>query len=177
MFGSKKFLTDGTVTNGVLIESESEKVAVGSGGTGRYRVRVRVTFDDGTFGEFDTKLDVTKSGIRFVGATVPVRFDPSDRSKIDVDEAELQRRKELDRQQEHDAFAAVPEPPRSSDPATQLQDLWEQKKAMDLRGSELRRSGAPREDVGKWVHESEALDARYRALKDQHPEWQPPTVS
>jgi hypothetical protein len=177
MFGGKKFLTDGTATTGVLIESESEKVAAGSGGTGRYRVRVRVTFDDGTSSEFETKLHASTSGIKFVGATVPVRFDPSDRSKIDVDEAELQRRRDVDRQQEHDAFAAVPEPPRSTDPAEQLQDLWEQKKAMDLRGSELRRSGAPREEVGQWVHENEALDARYRALKDQHPEWQPRPTS
>ena len=44
---------------------------------------------------------------------------------------------------------------------------------MDARGSELRRAGAQREEVGAWMHENEALDARFRALKAQHPDWTP----
>jgi hypothetical protein len=108
-----------------------------------------------------------------VGAVVPVRFDPSDRSKIVVDGPALRKRRETDEAQREEAFAATPEPLASANPTAQLQELWEQKKAMDARGSELRRTGAPREEVGAWVHESEALDARFRALKAQHPDWAP----
>ncbi len=70
------------------------------------------------------------------------------------------------------AFAAQPATLPGS-PTEQLQALWEQHRVLDERGSEMYRSGAPRDQVGAWVAEKEALDARYRALKNQHPEWKP----
>jgi hypothetical protein len=133
---------------------------------------VRVTFDDGTSAEFDSKLHTKGAGMRGVGSVVPVRCDPADRSKIDVDADELSRRKDLSESQREAAFAATPAA-LPSDPAEALQSLWEQLKALDARGSDLRSSGAPRDQVGAWVAEREALDARYRAMKGQHPTWSP----
>jgi hypothetical protein len=171
MFGSKSFLKDGAQVDGVLIQSDSDKVAFG--GDGSYHARVRVTFEDGTTGEFNTRLHVREVGMRNIGAVVPVRYDATNRSKIDVDAHEIRRRHDLADQQRKAASAAVPATLPAGDPAAQLQSLWEQLKVMDARGSELRRSGAPRDQVGAWVAEKEALDARYRALKNHHPEWVP----
>jgi hypothetical protein len=170
MFGSKKFLHDGAQVDGVLIQSDDGKVLVNAASS--YHVRVRVTFDDGTLAEFDSKLNTKSAGMRAVGAIVPVRFDPSDRSKIDIDDDELRRRKDLSESQREAAFAATPAA-LPSDPSEALQSVWEQLKALDARGSELRRSGAPRDQVGAWVAEKEALDSRFRAMKSQHPTWTP----
>jgi hypothetical protein len=171
VFGNKKLLRDGAQLDGVLIESDDGKVLVNAASS--YHVKVRVTFEDGTLGEFEDRLHTKDAGMKGIGAVVPVRFDPSDRTKIAVDGPELHRRRETDAAQREAAFAATPEPLASASPSAQLQELWTQKKAMDARGSELRRTGAPREEVGAWVHESEALDARFRALKAQHPDWAP----
>jgi hypothetical protein len=170
VFGSKKYLHDGAQVDGVLIRSDGGKVLVNAASS--YAVRVRVTFDDGTTAEFDTRLHTTSAGMRSMGAVVPVRYDPADRSKIGVDEEEMRRAAELGKKQREDAFAAVPAA-LPADPSEALQALWEQLRALDDRGSELRRTGAPRDQVGAWVAEREALDSRYRALKNQHPEWSP----
>ncbi len=108
-----------------------------------------------------------------LGATVPVRYDSADRSKIAVDEAQIRGERETGQRQRKEAFATVAETPLPSGPAAQLEALREQLKELDARGSELRRENAPREQVGAWVAEREAVDARYRALKRQHPEWTP----
>jgi hypothetical protein len=170
MFGSKKFLQDGAQVDGVLIQSDDGKVLVNAASS--YHVRVRVTFDDGTSSEFDSKLHTKTAGMRSVGSVVPVRYDVGDRSKIDIDADELSRRKDLSESQRDAAFTATPAA-LPSDPAEALQSLWEQLKALDARGSDLRRAGAPREQVGAWVAEKEALDSRYRAMKSQHPTWSP----
>jgi hypothetical protein len=112
--------------------------------------------------------------MREQGAVVPVRYDASDRTRIAIDEAEMHRRRDVDNAQRDASFAAVAasaEPAR--DPFEQLQALWEQRRALDVTGSELRRSGAPRDQVGTWVHETEAVDARLRALRLQYPDWKP----
>ncbi|HEY5053515.1 MAG TPA: DUF3592 domain-containing protein [Solirubrobacterales bacterium] len=172
MFGGKKLLREGERLDGILIESDEGKVL--TNGAGSYHVKVRVTFEDGTTTEFDERLHTKDAGMRGLGAVVPVRYDPSDRSKIAVDGPEMRNRRETDEAQREAAFKAEPDPlPTSASPSAQLQALWEQKKALDARGSELRRTGAPREEVGAWVHESEAHDARFRALKAQHPDWAP----
>lgn len=170
MFGSKNFMRTGAQIDGVLIESDDDKAYTAASGS--YHVRVRVTFDDGTTTEFATKLHTKESGARGIGSVVPVRYDASDRSKIDVDGAEIRRRREQGEQQRKDAFAA-PSPVPAGSPETQLQAMWEMLKQMDVRGSELRRRSAPRDEVGAWVAEKEALDSRYRALKNRHPEWTP----
>jgi hypothetical protein len=172
MFGDKKLLRDGAQAVGVLVESDSVKVLVN--GAGAYHVRVHVDFEDGTSTEFDTKIHTRDAGMRDVGGTVPVRYYPADHAKIAVDEDRMRAERETGEAQRDAAFKAIGDAPLpAGDPAAQLQALWEQRKALDLRGSELRRSGAPREEVGAWVHESEALEARFRALKLQHPEWTP----
>ncbi len=172
MFGNKKLLANGAQAQGIVTASDDVKVLVN--GAGGYAVTISVTFDDGTSQELETRLHTKDVGMKGIGSVLPVRYDPSDRSKIAVDEPAIRASRELQQTQRETAFAAISStPPVSSDPAEQLQALWEQKKAMDVRGSELSRSGAPREQVGVWVSESEALNSRFRALKLQHPEWTP----
>jgi hypothetical protein len=169
MFGKKKVSRDGAQIHGVLVESDADKVP----GANSYHVNVHVTFEDGTTTEFTDRLHPGDAGLRGLGAVVPVRYDPLDRSNIVVDEAQMRDDAETAQAQRQAAFDAVSNAPPSADPGTALQALWEQMRALDERGSELRRTGAPREEVGAWVSEREAVDARFRALKLDHPEWTP----
>jgi hypothetical protein len=104
---------------------------------------------------------------------VPVRYGASDRSKIAVDEAQMRDDAKTAQAHRQTAFHAIGDAPGSADPATALQALWDQMRALDERGSELRRTGAPREEGGAWVAEREAVDAQFRALKLDHPGWTP----
>jgi hypothetical protein len=172
MFGGKKFLRDGAQIEGVIIASDAWKVL--RGGTGAYHVRMLATFEDGTSTEFDQRVHTRDVGMREQGAVVPVRYDASDRTQIAIDESAMRQRRDVDNEQRDAAFQAVADSAGApADPLDQLQALWDQKRALDVTGSELRRTGAPREQVGAWVHEVEAVDSRLRALRLQYPDWKP----
>jgi len=84
--GKSKVLTEGAQAEGVVIDSQAP-ADTGAGGFGRtYRLTARVRFDDGTTAEVSSgRLDRTKVGWKLEGDIVPVRYDPSDRSKIELD--------------------------------------------------------------------------------------------
>jgi Protein of unknown function (DUF3592) len=88
MFGIRKskVLTEGAQAEGVVIDSQAP-ADTGEGGIGRtYRLTARVRFDDGTTTEVASgRLDRTKVGWNLEGDIVPVRYDPTDRSKIEID--------------------------------------------------------------------------------------------
>jgi hypothetical protein len=51
----------------------------------KYHVKVRVKFDDGSSVEFKQELNSEEVGRQNEGAILPVRYDPSDHSKITID--------------------------------------------------------------------------------------------
>jgi hypothetical protein len=69
--------------------------------SGRYKVTMRVRFDDGATVEVERRLHIS-CGEHRVGAVLPMRYDPADRSKIEVDEATLTAGRDAD-------FAAIRE--------------------------------------------------------------------
>ena len=90
MFGRDKLLRDGAQVDGVIIKAP--EYFRGSGDLrGRYPVTVRVRFDDGAVVEVDRKVPLS-SGEHRVGFVVPMRYDPADRDKLEIDEPALQAR-------------------------------------------------------------------------------------
>jgi hypothetical protein len=82
MFGShKKLYTEGAQTEGQVIYFGWE-----SPQCWHYHLKVRAKLPDGSSTEFKTgSIEKDKYGPSFEGAIVPVRYDPSDYSKIVVD--------------------------------------------------------------------------------------------
>ena len=123
---------------------------------------------------FGNRLHVRDAGLLRLGATVPVRYDSADRSKIAVDEARIRGERETGGSSRKGTApsATVAETPLPSGPAAQLEALREQLKELDARGSERLRENAPREDNWRPGRRARCCSTRpYRALKRQHPEW------
>jgi hypothetical protein len=78
----KKVLKSGAQAQAVVLESDMGGLS-NSHGANRWKLRLRVQFDDGTTSEVTCHA---YSYIGYgVGTILPVRYDPSDRSKVEVD--------------------------------------------------------------------------------------------
>ena len=97
MFRRDKLLDEGAHVDGVIIEAP--EYFRGSGA--RYKVTVRVRFDDGTTAEVQRQLHLS-CGEHRVGAVLPMRYDPSDHSKLEIDEPALKAGRDAE-------FAAIKE--------------------------------------------------------------------
>jgi hypothetical protein len=94
MFGRDRLLEDGARVDGVIIEAP--EYFRGSGDMrGRYEVTVRVRFDDGATVEVERRLHLS-CGEHRVGAVLPMRYDPADRSKLEIDEPALTAGRDAD---------------------------------------------------------------------------------
>jgi hypothetical protein len=89
MFGKGKLLRDGAEAQGVVIESIVATSREG-GTADKYKVKVRIQFDDGSSAEISSKLFRRKVGYHYEGAIVPIRYDPQDLSKIEIDVPKLE---------------------------------------------------------------------------------------
>jgi hypothetical protein len=86
MFGlGNKLLSDGAQAKGVVIKCKMNS-GIADNIVPDYHVTVRVTFDDGSTKEFKQKLNRYKVGGFFTeGSILPVRYDPDNHSKIEID--------------------------------------------------------------------------------------------
>ncbi|MBA3864796.1 MAG: hypothetical protein H0X42_00350 [Solirubrobacterales bacterium] len=100
MFGSDKLVDGGARVNGVIIEAP-EFFRGSTDMRGRYKVTVRVQLDDGGTVEVERRLHLS-CGEHRVGAVLPMRYDPTDSSKIEIDEPALTAGRDAD-------FAAIKE--------------------------------------------------------------------
>jgi hypothetical protein len=87
MFGRHDLLEDGAQVDGVIIKAP-EYFRGSTDMKGRYKVTVRVRFSDGASVEVERRLHLS-CGEHRVGAVLPMRYDPADRSKIEIDEPTL----------------------------------------------------------------------------------------
>jgi hypothetical protein len=89
MFGrGKKILETGAETKAVVLETDM------SGRSNRHaerlwKVKLRVQFDDGSTAEANCSMWAKPFGGPAAGAILPVRYDPDDRSKVEVDVAAM----------------------------------------------------------------------------------------
>jgi hypothetical protein len=82
--GKGKLLQEGAEAQGVVTELERRALANG-GHAETYHVTVRVQFGDGSTAEIKRKLNENEAGKHFTGAILPLRYDPGDHSKIEID--------------------------------------------------------------------------------------------
>ena len=89
MFGNKKtakLYSEGTQTEGLVVHRSDTTERI------NYRVTIRVKFPDGLTTEFKKWLDWHDVGQLYQGSVVPVRYDPSDHSKVVLDVPALEER-------------------------------------------------------------------------------------
>jgi hypothetical protein len=81
MFGKRKLLAEGAQAQALVTASGNYPVPSGSA-PGRYAVDLRVQFPDGSTAEIQRHVYAVFID---VGDVVPVRYDPADRTKIEID--------------------------------------------------------------------------------------------
>lgn len=89
MFGNKKtakLYSEGTPAEGLVVHRSDTTERI------NYRVTIRVKFPDGLTTEFKKWLDWHEVGQLYQGSVVPVRYDPSDHSKVVLDVPALEER-------------------------------------------------------------------------------------
>jgi Short C-terminal domain len=84
--GHKKLYKEGALTEGLVVHRSDTTEGI------NYHVTIRVKFPDGTTTEFKKWLDWHDVGQLHVGSVVPVRYDPSDHSKVVLDVPALEER-------------------------------------------------------------------------------------
>jgi hypothetical protein len=90
MFGNKKraeLYSEGAQTEGLVVHRSDTTELI------NYQVTIRVKFPDGATTEFKKWLDWHDVGQLYQGSVVPVWYDPSDYSKVVLDEPALQERR------------------------------------------------------------------------------------
>jgi hypothetical protein len=89
MFGNKKrakLYSEGAQTEGLVVHRSDTTERI------NYRVTIRVKFPDGSTTEFKKWLDWHDVGQLYQGSVVPVRYDPTDHSKVALDVPALEER-------------------------------------------------------------------------------------
>lgn len=89
VFGNKKrakLYSEGAQTEGLVVHRSDTTEGI------NYHLSVRVKFPDGSATEFKKWLDWHDVGQLYEGSVVPVRYDPSDHSKVELDVPALQAR-------------------------------------------------------------------------------------
>ncbi|HEY6280157.1 MAG TPA: SHOCT domain-containing protein [Streptosporangiaceae bacterium] len=81
-----KLYSEGTQTEGLVVHRSDTNEGI------NYRVTIRVKFPDGLTTEFKKWLDWHDVGQLYQGSVVPVRYDPSDHSKVVLDVPALEER-------------------------------------------------------------------------------------
>jgi len=98
MFGKRNLLRDGAEAQAVVTAVKDGGVLTGGAGVPIHQyLDLRVTFDDGSHGEFSCRVGsmLHNNTLSFSeGDIVPVRYDPADRTKIELDEPALTAQRE-----------------------------------------------------------------------------------
>jgi hypothetical protein len=85
----RRLMREGARANAVVVKSDAIPSQYGIWG---FRLLLEVHFDDGTKTEIERTEQILNLGTQLVGAgdIVPVRYDPQDRNKVEVDSAAMQ---------------------------------------------------------------------------------------
>ncbi len=98
-------LKDGEQGQGVITERHVQGTESNSKGWGDlFEIKGHIKFPDGTQNEFSANmLSSLKVGDLYAGTIVPVRYEPSDHSKVVIDVNALEAQHRADRQSQADA--------------------------------------------------------------------------
>jgi len=85
MFGKKKLQKHGEQAKAVVVVSKASGYTNGKG-IRKWHLKLRVQFEDGTTGEASCSgYPAGAAGAFIAGNIVPVRYQPEDRTKVEVD--------------------------------------------------------------------------------------------
>jgi hypothetical protein len=106
MFDKHKLSRDGAQAQALVLEKKIYATEVESGMTSACRYHLRVKFEDGSTTEISRRAFDHTLASAAVGDVIPVRYDPADRSKIELDRhAIVERQKEQARERDAAAIA------------------------------------------------------------------------
>ena len=94
MFGKGKLLRDGAQAPALVLDKNAWDVGEASGETKACTYTLKVQFDDGTSVEIRRRVMHHDAAWVGVGELLPVRYDLTDRTKIEVDEPALKAQRE-----------------------------------------------------------------------------------
>jgi hypothetical protein len=94
LFGKRKILKNGAKAQAVIRSADMSGLS-NSHGAHKWRLELRVQFDDGTTIDASCRAwEVDIAAGYGAGQIVPVRYDPNDRSKVELDHDALEAQSE-----------------------------------------------------------------------------------
>ena len=96
MFDKHKLSRDGAQAHALVLEKKIYATEVDSGMTSACRYQLRVEFEDGSTTEISRRAFGHALASAGVGDLIPVRYDPADCSKIELDRHELLERQKAE---------------------------------------------------------------------------------
>jgi Domain of unknown function (DUF1707) len=106
MFDKHKLSRDGAQAQALVLEKKIYASEVESGMTSACRYQLRVKFEDGSTTEISRRVFDHTLASAAVGDVIPVRYDPADRSRIELDRhAIVERQKAQARERDAAAIA------------------------------------------------------------------------
>jgi hypothetical protein len=94
MFDRRKLSLDGAQAQALVVDKTIYAAGVESGEASACRYRLRVAFQDGATSEISCRAFGRTLAAAGVGDIIPVRYDPTDRSKIELDRRALVEQEE-----------------------------------------------------------------------------------
>lgn len=94
MFGKDRLLREGAEAQALVLDKRVYAAGVQSNEATSCRYELRVKFLDGTTSEISRRVWHRRLAGFQIGDLVPVRYDPDDRSKVEIDEPKLVARDE-----------------------------------------------------------------------------------
>src|SRR5437879_5636303 len=96
MFDRHKLGRDGVQAQALVLETKAYANEVESGRPSACRYRLRVQFEDGSMTEIAYRAFGRAVASANVGDVIPVRYDPADRTRIEIDRHALLERQEAE---------------------------------------------------------------------------------
>jgi hypothetical protein len=109
----RKLLRDGRQGQAIVVDAKvdgaRDDMRTDSTGVFGWSVTIRVKYDDGTTADFDRYVEADYADTITPGMTLPIRFDPGERSRVEIDTEVLRAQRDEQAARAHSARDAVVE--------------------------------------------------------------------
>jgi hypothetical protein len=130
MFGRTNLIKDGEQIDGIVLDCQVTGMLVKTNsdplGRSDHKVTVRVHFPDGSVEEVETKVKGKDYGMPFgTGDKVPLRYDPKDRSRVEIDVAAIKSGHKAEVTESRDRVIDLAELDRKLEAGEISEDQWQ----------------------------------------------------
>jgi hypothetical protein len=95
----RKLLKSGQQGEAVVVEAKADRarddIRTDSTGIFGWNATIRVKYDDGSTADFDRYIEAGSADTVTPGMVLPVRFDPRNRSRVEIDTAAIRAQSDL----------------------------------------------------------------------------------